>query len=351
MKNKILFRFLLRRFFSGCALVLLIVCGIIFAVTFVERLPSNPTMIAALNDAWTRLIEYIPLFLPLAIFMGTLVASYNLTRSSESVIISGAGLSPFQIARPFLIGAFIIGALATTVLNPYAVQLSSKNITEAKLKLVDNKIWLREASDTGFVTLVAKSMHQNNQDLIFNDSVIYVQSPDFKLTDRIDAASVRLSENGLDTKSAHIFDKDGKIKDTNWHRDTLIKPQTVLERYLQPNQISFWKLPGFIKQMAKIGVTVRGHLVQFWTLLFLPLTMIAMATLGVAFSQTKQRRNHSFGTKFALGILTCFVLYFITNLFSSLGANGTLPPLLAIIAPPLIIIAASGVFISGFDSI
>ena len=140
MKNKILFRFLLRRFFSGCALVLLIVCGIIFAVTFVERLPSNPTMIAALNDAWTRLIEYIPLFLPLAIFMGTLVASYNLTRSSESVIISGAGLSPFQIARPFLIGAFIIGALATTVLNPYAVQLSSKNITEAKLKLVDNKI-------------------------------------------------------------------------------------------------------------------------------------------------------------------------------------------------------------------
>ena len=351
MKNKILFRFLLRRFFSGCALVLLIVCGIIFAVTFVERLPSNPTMVAALNDAWTRLIEYIPLFLPLAIFMGTLVASYNLTRSSESVIISGAGLSPYQIARPFLIGAFIIGAFATTALNPYAVQLSNKNITEAKMKLVDNKIWLREASDTGYITLVAKALHQKDSDLVFENATIYVQNPEFKLMDRIDTKSVTLSDSGLATKKAEIFDKDGKKRTAKWAKQTLITPKNVLERYLQPNQISFWNLPGFIQQMSKIGVNVRGHLIQFWTLLFLPLTMIAMATLGVAFSQTKQRRNHSFGTKFAFGILTCFILYFITNLFGSLGANGTLPPLLAIIAPPLIIIAASGVFISSFDTI
>ncbi|MBR6363940.1 MAG: LptF/LptG family permease [Alphaproteobacteria bacterium] len=76
-----------------------------------------------------------------------------------------------------------------------------------------------------------------------------------------------------------------------------------------------------------------------------------MATLGIAFSQTRQRRNHTFGKKFSLGILTCFVLYFLLNIFSALGANGTLPPLLAIIAPPLIIIAASGVFIAGFDTI
>lgn len=351
MKNKILFRFLLRRFFSGCALVLLIVCGIIFAVTFVERLPSNPTMVAALNDAWTRLIEYIPLFLPLAIFMGTLVASYNLTRSSESVIISGAGLSPFQIARPFLIGAFIIGALATTALNPYAVQLSSKNITEAKLKLVDNKIWLREASDTGYITLVAKSLHQENANLVFENATIYIQTPEFKLLDRVNAKSVTLSDDGLATQKAEILSNDGKIRTAKWAKKTLITPKNVLERYLQPNQISFWNLPGFIQQMSRIGVNVRGHLIQFWTLLFLPLTMIAMATLGVAFSQTKQRRNHSFGTKFAFGILTCFILYFVTNLFSSLGANGTLPPLLAIIAPPLIIIAAAGVFISSFDSI
>ena len=111
----ILNRFLLRRFFSGVGLVLLVVCGIIMAVTFVERLPSNPNAIAALYDAWIRLLEYIPMFLPMAVFMGTLLTSYNLTKSSEGIIISSAGLSPYQATRPFFIGAFLIGLFATTI--------------------------------------------------------------------------------------------------------------------------------------------------------------------------------------------------------------------------------------------
>ena len=103
--------------------------------------------------------------------------------------------------------------------------------------------------------------------------------------------------------------------------------------------------------MESIGVPVRGHRVQLWTLLFLPLTMIAMATLGVAFSQTKQRRNYSFGIKFSLGVIICFAVYFLTNMFNAMGATGALPPILSIIAPPLIIIAGAGIFINSFDTI
>lgn len=350
-RTRILSRFLFRRFFGGVGLVLLIVCGIIFAVTFVERLPSNPTIFSALNDAWVRLIEYVPLFLPLAVFMGTLVAYYTLTRSSEGIIISAAGLSPYQMARPFLVGAFLIGTFATTVINPYAVELGSKNITDEKLKLVDDAVWLRESSPDGYITLVAKNMKKRGDNLVFFNTTIYVQNDEFKLTERIDTDEITLSNSGLASDNARILDANGKTHGGAWHAQTRITPQTVLDRYLQPDQISFWKLPEFINKMSNIGISVRGHLVQFWTLLFLPLTMISMATLGVAFSQTRQRRNHSFGVKFGLGILTCFILYFLLNIFSVLGANGTLPTLLAIIAPPLIIISAAGVFITGFDTI
>ena len=351
IKYKILFKFLLRHFFSGVGLVLLIVCGVVMAVTFVERLPSNPTLFAALKDAWIRLIEYVPLFLPLSVFMGTLVTSYKLTRSSESVIISGAGLSPYQMARPFLVGAFIIGVFATTVINPYAVKLGSENITSNHLKLVDGMVWLRESSPQGYVTIAAKSVKKQGKNLVFSDTNIFIQNPEFTLENRVHADQVTLSSNGLETQRAEIFDKSGRARISKWSIATLITPQTVLDRYLQPNQISFWELPSFIKKMSKIGVSMREHFVQFWTLLFLPLTMIAMAVLGVAFSLTKQRRNHSFALKFSLGILTCFILYFLLNIFSAMGANGTLPTLLAIIAPPLIIIAASGVFIASFDSV
>lgn len=347
----ILTRFLLRRFFSGVGLVMLVVCGIIFAVTFVERLPSNPTAFAALYDSWIRLLEYVPMFLPLAVFMGTLLTSYNLTKSTENIIISSAGLSPYQATKPFLVGAFLIGVFATTVINPYSVNISVENITPDHLQLIDNTIWLREESENGFITMNAKNVHKAGNILIFEKATVYTQAPNFKLLNRIQADTITLSDIGLSAHNATIWNADGTTTRDDWKKQTLITPQTVLDRYLQPDQISFWQLPDFIKRMESIGVPVRGHRVQLWTLLFLPLTMIAMATLGVAFSQTKQRRNYSFGIKFSLGIITCFAVYFLINMFNALGSTGTLPPVLSIIAPPLIIIAGAGIFMNSFDTI
>ena len=352
LKPNVLTLFLLRRFFASFFLVTLTVCGVIFTVTFVERLSANPDTISTLMDTWIRLLAYFPMFLPLAVFMGTLVAFYNLTKSSELIIISGTGLSPFQIAKPFVIGAILIGIFASTVVNPYSVQLTTSNLTDNQLKLIDNAIWLRESSNDGFLMARAKGLHTaKNKDVIFDDITILLQDEKFTIKERIAAKSARLSQNGFDIETAETIDSNGIVKKESKHIDTKLTPVTVLDRYLQPDQISFWQLPGFIKKMNHIGVSMRGHMVQFWTLFFLPLNMIAMVILGIAFSQTKQRRNYSFGIKFSLGILTCFALYFILNLFNALGNTGALPPLIAIIAPQIIIIAAACVFITSFDTI
>ena len=351
-KPKVLTRFLMRRFFTSFFLVMLTICGVIYAVTFVERLSSNPNALATLMDAWVRLLEYIPMFLPLAVFMGTLVAFYNLTKSSELIIASGTGLSPFQIARPFLFGAFIIGVLATTLINPYSVNLATRNLTNHQLQLIDGAIWLRETSEHGNMVIRARRMHlYKGKDVIFKNVTILTQDENFQLQERIDAKDARLSNKGIKVEQATIIGPDGVAHTDDRHIDTKLTPKNVLSRYLQPDQISFWKLPKFIKTMDAIGVSVRGHLVQFWTLLFLPLNMMAMVILGIAFSQTRQRRNYSFGVKFSLGILTCFALYFIVNLFNALGNTGTLPPLVAIIAPQIIIIAGACIFITSFDTI
>lgn len=353
LKPNVLTLFLLRRFFASFFLVMLTVCGIIFAVTFVERLSSNPDAISTLMDAWVRLLEYVPMFLPLAVFMGTLVAFYNLTKSSELIIVSGAGLSPFQIARPFVFGAITIGIVASTIVNPYSVNLTTRNLTAHQLQLIDNAIWLRESSDDGFLTARAMGMVPiKNKGIIFNDITILLQDDAFKLKERIHAKQAVLTDSGIYMDASTITGPDGVSKTvTKKQVPTKLTPQTVLDRYLQPDQISFWKLPKFIHKMKEIGVYARGHLVQFWTLLFLPLTMIAMVMLGIAFSQTKQRRNYSFGIKFSIGIITCFALYFIVNLFNALGNTGALPPLIAIVAPQIIIIAGACVFITSFDTI
>lgn len=352
LKPSVLTRFLMRRFFVSFLLVLFTVCGIIFAVTFVERLSSNPDAITTLFDTWVRLLEYIPMFLPLAVFMGTLVAFYNLTKSSELIIISGAGLSPYQIAKPFLMGAVIIGIITATIVNPYSVNLSTSNLTNHELKMIDNAIWLRESREDGYLTARATKINiMKDKNIEFSNVTLFIQNPDFKLEKRIISPKAVLSENHIAIEKASIINEDGTTTNSEFELATQLTPKTVLERYLQPDQISFWKLPGFIRNMESIGVITRGHRVQLWTLLFLPLTLMAMVTLGIAFSQTKQRRNYSFGIKFSLGVLTCFALYFMVNLFNALGTTGTLPPLVAIIAPQIIIIAGACMFITSFDTI
>ena len=46
-RPRVLTRFLIRRFFSSFFIVMLTVCGIIFAVTFVERLSANSDAVAS----------------------------------------------------------------------------------------------------------------------------------------------------------------------------------------------------------------------------------------------------------------------------------------------------------------
>jgi len=343
----------MRRFLSALLLILLIVCGVIFSITFIEKLPGSADATDALWTSFVLLLEYIPLFLPLATFMGTLLAFYNLTRSSESIIISGAGLSPYQSAKPFLIMAALVGLFATFVMNPYAVSVASKNPTHEHIELTDDAIWLRETTDDGTLTLRAEKVRRDKSGgLIFGRATAFILSEDSKFKQRIEATEILLADDEFSARNATLYGVDGiPVQQARWRMHSLMTPENVLERHLTPKQITVWRLPGFIRNMERTGLNPRGHLVQLWTLLFLPLTLIAMATLGVAFSQTRQRRNFSFGTKFSIGILACFALYFIINVFGALGTSGGLPTLLAVLAPPLIVLFGAAIFIVSYDTI
>lgn len=353
IKPKILTTFLAKRFLSGLGLVLLIISGIIFAITFVEKLPREESALIAANVSFFSLLEYIPVFLPIAVFMGTLLTVYNLTKSSESVIISGAGLSPWQKIKPFLITAFLVGAFTTCVINPYAVRKSVNNINIESFNLSDDAIWVRESGKDGSFIMRAEGVKQTKVgNLVFSDVSVLLQDANSKFLQRVETKKLVMSKGEISAKNATVFGPDGMpVKTKDWIHTSQATPQNFLEKHLKPDQVSFWELPKMIKNMQQMGLPVRAHLTQFWTLLFLPLTLIAMTTLGTAFSQTRERRNFSFGMKFSMGIMACFILYFVMNVFGALGASGALPTILAAGLPPLIITTFAAMWIVSFEAI
>lgn len=348
---KILNEFLLKRFFYSIVIVLLTLSGIIFTITFVERLSYTNNLYLTLIDSFGRLLNYIPLFLPIVIFIATLLTIYKLINSNEYVILESIGLSRYKIVKPFLILAFFIGCFSTGFLNYYAIKINNKYITENNLKLIDNNIWLREVVNKEIHTLVSKKiLIDDTKKITLFDNTLYIQKPNFIIT-RIESPLIVIQDEKLNINNATIWNKNISSTKKLLEIQTKLNKKTILDRYLLPSQISFWKLPFFIKNMKGSGIQLNEYLVQFWTLLFMPITLISMTILSIAFTHTKSRRNYNFIIQFILGILSCFILYFLINLFNSLGTLGYLPSFIVVLIPQLIIISIAGIIITSQDKL
>ncbi len=357
LKPRILTRFLASHFMRSFFGVVGVVCGITLTIAFIENLNRIDTFTDALQFSILQLLEWTPIFLPLVVFMATLMTTWKLTRSSEIPIIQGAGLSPFQWMTPFIYSALFLGLFASMILNPMTVRLGKTwqthdNEMTQQMMLIDDAIWIREQTPTSSLVLQAKSATTKKNQMTFRNVLMLVQDENAALINRIEAKSVILDNGKFTANNPTVYDTKNNIQNPKtWTIPSVMTPDHIYDRYLKPTEVDFWKLPKFISGLQMTGINTRAHLVHFYTLLFQPLMFISMVILGMAFSMTRSMRSHAFGIKISAGVLTSFILYFLTNVFSALGISGIMPEILAVMAPPLIVSFFAGAFILYFDDL
>ncbi|MDR0319471.1 MAG: LptF/LptG family permease [Rickettsiales bacterium] len=349
----IISRLLSGKFMKSLGLVLLIVSAVILSISFVEELGRAETAGGAFAAAISKLLEWTPLFLPLVVFLAVLLMTYQLIRSSEMVIIQSAGLSPLRIMRPVALSAAVVGIFATTVLNPLSISFSRhiSGASSAYTNTVDGKIWLTENTGESRTIVRASRLDIWQDTAGFTDATVIVQKKGSTEVSRAQIPTLLLSDGEFSSGGdlVAVYGMDGMPRAEKFRIPSNITLQNLRERYMKPAEISFWDLPEFVQSLSKMGMNNRPHLVQLLSLLFMPLTLMAMVALGMAFSQTRARRFHSFGLKISMGILVSFILYFTINLFGSMGSAGMLPPWVAVAMPPLAIAFFSLTYILSFN--
>ena len=344
-------RFLAKRFAGNLLLVLCVVCGIIFATAFMQEIAASP-LTQAVNSSFSHFLEMFPMFLPLVAFMGTLLTFYKLLLSSELVIIQSSGLSTYEIMRPMLLTSVIFGAITATVINPLATKYNRTELMGQRIEKIDNAIWLREKTDAGSIVIRATGMKNSPEDgLVFSNATLIKQNEKYQITERA-SADILILENGvISAKNALILDSKGIQSRRDFDMSTSLSRKNIIRQYLKSNQVSFWALPEFIKTLKSMGAPATMHTLQFLSLLFLPFVLVSMTVLGVLFSRTKQRRNFSFTKQFGLGIVVCFVVYFIIQIFNAMGSSGAMAPVLAAFFPPVIVLFFAATAITRSDNI
>ena len=99
--------------------------------------------------------------------------------------------------------------------------------------------------------------------------------------------------------------------------------------------MSFWALPRFISVLEAAGFSGLRHRLYWHSQLAVPVLLSAMVLLAATFSLRPMRRGGT-GLAVVCGVATGFLLYFLSDVVSALGASARVPVALAAWSPAVV---------------
>lgn len=352
--------------FRQCVAAVLMTLGVILAaillVDVVEQLrtvggDADISVLTAISLSLMKLPMLTEHTMPFIILVGAIIAYSRLSRLTELPAMRAAGLSAWRFLTPMAVLALMLGLFAIFVLNPVGAHLNERfettraTLTGAPVEGIAaerNGVWLRQGSETDQIVIHAdttgtEGIVLNSVDL-FEFERIYTREQgtnDFTFRRRISADTATLKDGFWE-----LINVVEQVPDqAPVHRDALsiptdLDPAKLLDRFAAPSTVGFWRLPGFIAQTERAGLDASRYRMHFQSLLASPILYVAMALIG-ALVCLRLARLGGTGQLIAWGALAAIILYFVTEITSSLGAAGATSMPVAAFTPPLFALFAA----------
>jgi lipopolysaccharide export system permease protein len=147
----ILFQYIFKKIFSIAALLSLILIGIVWltqALRFIEIIVNHNISIKGYLSLIICLIpDLLATILPICFLIAGLYTYHKLKNDHELHVLYSLGLSPFQVAKPFLIWGLLITGLIY-IINIYISPLSFQHFRkqEHQIRSQFSLAWLREGT-------------------------------------------------------------------------------------------------------------------------------------------------------------------------------------------------------------
>lgn len=343
--------YIARRFAASFLMVLAVFCGLILLIDTVEQIrrfsDAQVGLRQALGLAALNVPETIYQILPLIMILSTVALFLNMARTSELVVMRGAGRSALRVLFAPLITALLIGGLSVAVLNPIVAGTSrryeaiSSHYTqqgENVLSIGPEGLWLREGGGREQTVIRGARTNLDGTELFDVTFLVFAKSGEPLL--RIAATEAALRPGAWRLKDAKVWDlRAPNPERTATVTPELLRPSTLTGDQIRnsfgaPSSIPIWALPDFIARLNEAGFSARKHRVWFQRELALPLMMAAMVLLGAGFTMRHTRLGQT-GRMVMFAILAGFGVYYLRNFAQLLGENGQIPVILAAWSPPV----------------
>ena len=336
-----------KSFSRNFLIIFVIFLTIIFLIDIVEllRRASNNNNVGlglVIRMGLMKLPFMAQKIFPFAVLFGGMASFWQLTRSSELAVTRSAGVSAWQFLTPMIFIAFLLGVLKITAFNPLASAMLAKydrmNAIHFQgqsnlLAVSKNGLWLRQSSGKNQSVIHAPKMTIINNKISLSRVSIFIYEGADKFASRIDAEKGSLNKGFWLLENATINIKDKKPKFIKKYRvETDITLNKIHESFSPPETMSFWNLPAFISNMERSGFSATRHRLYWHSLLSAPLLLCAMVLIAATFTLRQSRRSS--GSYVIIGgILTGFILFFLSDVIFALGLRENIPVILAAWTP------------------
>lgn len=346
-------RYLFGRALGGVLIALFAVLACILLIDFVEQMRDVGSRVElSVFEAMRLTLLKTPMLveqtLPFVVLAGAMMSVIGLNRSSELVALRAAGVSAWRFLTPACLLGALLGVLVVTVINPlgaYSYTIFESQKTEELSDAVDaqaNGVWIRQGDRTGQVVIHADSVDANGATLRGATFIFFeARQEALRFTRRIYAQRAVLRQGFWQlTDLVEATPGSRPVRQANLAIPTTLDASEMLNRFVNPATLSFWRLPAFISDARQAGFAPTRYELKWQMLLAYPLLLAAMAALGAAFSLQLQRLGNlaQWG---AAGVGVGLFLFFYSQLAGAFAINQSVPSFVAAWSAPL-----AGLFIA-----
>jgi lipopolysaccharide export system permease protein len=270
---------------------------------------------------------------PVAMLLASLLAIGRLSRSNEIMAMKGGGVSLYRILAPVLLLAVGL-SLASLFIGEVAMPPATRRRLEIKETHLSRRADRAVRTDVIYirpdgVMLLARRFNVGKKRL---DQVTVEEFDDeSNPTMRIDAERGRWEDGHWVLENGRIrrFTPDGE-EATSFEKYRLPytepSPDDLRTRRLEPEEMGYAELRGYIKKLRASGNNPRDLDVQLQLKISFPFVTLIMTLIGAPLAAATRRTG--FAISFTAALAVSFIYFGLIQVGDVLGSQGFLPPVL-----------------------
>ena len=350
--NLILCRYLLKKFALIFLATLFVLTTVIMLFDVIELLrnASKHEGISFVDIGILALLkspQMIHVILPFVTLISGLIFLFRFDKSSELIVMRAVGLSAWNFISPLIIFIAIVGIFDVTIFNPISAMTARRyerleervGLTRSTPFVWSSKgFWLRDIRPDKILVIRASRVRQEEANVMLDNVSVFEMDENNHFNRQSEAPIGVLKDGILTLKNAFVIDP---VAETG-HPSALVPFETdlsldkILEKFDDPQTMSFWRFPRFIRFLKESGFTSATHEMYWHELIAFPALLVAMLLIGCVFAVSPSNRQGKVLVRVLSAVLCGFALFFLTRVTNVLGQSGSLPMILAAWIPAMI---------------